>query len=258
MFIGALIPALIAVVFYLSTIKTIVAIDKGSAPGVLPWNGKEVRDSAVRCGAVVLLFGSVLGGIYGGIFTVTEAAAVGVGIAFVITVARGRFNRETFLGVMREVTATTGMLYVLILGGLVFSQWCELTETTEAIVTWIQSLGLEPIWVIFMLLAIYVVLGTAMESWAIMIITVPITAPLVSSLGYDLVWWGIVQVVVIETGLISPPVGINMFAIKSLDPNITMTQVFRGVIPFFLADNVKLVVLTLFPWLVTWLPSTML
>jgi tripartite ATP-independent transporter DctM subunit len=257
MFIGALIPALIAVIFYLSTIKTIVTIDKNAAPGVLPWDRREVVEALKRCGAVALLFGSVLGGIYGGLFTVTEAAAVGVGIAFVICVARGRFNRDTFLGVMREVTATTGMLYVLILGGLVFSQWCELTETTQEIVTWIQSLGLAPIWVIFLLLALYVVLGTAMESWAIMIITVPITAPLVSSLGYDLVWWGIVQVVVIETGLISPPVGINMFAIKSLDPNVTMTQVFRGVMPFFLADNVKLVILTLFPWLVTWLPSTM-
>jgi tripartite ATP-independent transporter DctM subunit len=257
MFIGALIPALIAVIFYLSTIKTIVTIDKNAAPGVLPWDRREVVEALKRCGAVALLFGSVLGGIYGGLFTVTEAAAVGVGIAFVICVARGRFNRDTFLGVMREVTATTGMLYVLILGGLVFSQWCELTETTQEIVTWIQSLGLAPIWVIFLLLALYVVLGTAMESWAIMIITVPITAPLVASLGYDLVWWGIVQVVVIEAGLISPPVGINMFAIKSLDPNVTMTQVFRGVMPFFLADNVKLVVLTLFPWLVTWLPSTM-
>ena len=257
MFIGALIPALIAVLFYLSTIKTIVTIDTEAAPGVLKWEGKEVRAAFFRCGAVTLLFGSVLGGIYGGLFTVTEAAAVGVGIAFAITVARGRLNRDTFLGIMREVTATTGMLYVLILGGLIFSQWCELTETTQAIVAWIQSLGLQPIWVIFMLLAIYIVLGTAMESWAIMIITVPITAPLVVSLGYDLVWWGIVQVVVIEAGLISPPVGINMFAIKSLDPTVTMNQVFRGVMPFFLADNVKLVILTLFPWLVTWLPSTM-
>jgi tripartite ATP-independent transporter DctM subunit len=258
MFIGALIPAFIAVMFYLSTIKTVVTIDKAAAPQVMPWNGAEFKAALKRCFAVVLLFGSVLGGIYGGLFTVTEAAAVGVGIAFVIAVARGRFNKGTFLAVMREVTATTGMLYVLILGGLVFSQWCQLTEATEAIVTWIQSLHLAPLWVILMILSIYVVLGTAMESWAIMIITVPITAPLIHSLGYDLVWWGIIQVVVIETGLISPPVGINMFAIKSLDPNITMTQVFRGVMPFFLADNVKLVILTLFPWLVTWLPSTMM
>ena len=257
MFIGAILPAILAVIIYLSVIKTIVTIDKDAAPARLTWDTHEVIASLKRTFAVVLLFGSVLGGIYGGIFTATEAAAVGVGIAFVITVARGRLNRETFLAVMREVTATTGMLYVLILGGLVFSQFCELTETTGAIVGWIQSLGMAPVFVIFMLLAIYVVLGTAMESWAIMIITVPITAPLVEALGYDLVWWGIVQVVVIETGLISPPVGINMFAIKSLDPTITMPTVFRGVIPFFLADNVKLVVLTLFPWLVTWLPSTM-
>jgi len=257
MFIGALIPALIGILFYLSTIKTIVTIDKVAAPQSLPWDAREFWAAVKRSFPVVLLFSSVLGGIYGGLFTVTEAAAVGVGIAFAICLARGRFNKSTFLAVMREVTATTGMLYVLILGGLVFSQWCQLTETTEAIVAWIQSLNLPSLWVIFMILLIYVILGTAMESWAIMIITVPITAPLVRSLGYDLVWWGIIQVVVIEVGLISPPVGINMFAIKSLDPKITMNQVFRGVMPFFLADNVKLVILVLFPWLVTWLPSTM-
>jgi tripartite ATP-independent transporter DctM subunit len=218
---------------------------------------KEIVAAGKGSAAVAFLFGTVLGGMYGGIFTETEGAAVGVGLAFIIAVARGKINRHTFFQVMSETTSTTGLLYILIFGGLTFSAFTALTEVTEGVVAYIQSLGLAPLAVVALLLVIYIVLGTAMESYAIMLITVPITGPLVEALGYDLVWWGIIQVVVIETGLISPPVGMNMFAIKSLDPTISMATVYRGVMPFFTADCVRLALLTLFPAIVTYLPSTM-
>ena len=257
LFIAALLPALLAALLYMITIFILVYLGKSAAPAATAWDVKEIVAAGKGSAAVAFLFGTVLGGMYGGIFTETEGAAVGVGLAFIIAVARGKINRHTFFQVMSETTSTTGLLYILIFGGLTFSAFTALTEVTEGVVAYIQSLGLAPLAVVALLLVIYIVLGTAMESYAIMLITVPITGPLVEALGYDLVWWGIIQVVVIETGLISPPVGMNMFAIKSLDPTISMATVYRGVMPFFTADCVRLALLTLFPAIVTYLPSTM-
>jgi tripartite ATP-independent transporter DctM subunit len=257
LFIAALLPALLAAALYIVTILILVYLGKSAAPASSAWDLKEIVAAGKGSATVVFLFGVVLGGMYGGIFTETEGASVGVGLAFVIAVARGKINKDTFLQVMSETTSTTGLLYILIFGGLTFSAFSALTEVTEGVVTYIESLGLAPLAVVALLLVIYIVLGTAMESYAIMLITVPITAPLVEALGYDLVWWGIIQVVVIETGLISPPVGMNMFAIKSIDPTISMATVYRGVMPFFTADCVRLAILTLFPAIVTYLPSTM-
>ncbi len=257
LFIAALLPALLAITLYMITIAITVRLDPKAAPGSQAWDWGEILDAAKGSFAVVILFGAVLGGIYGGIFTGTEAAAVGAGGAFVIAVARGRINRQTFLQVMAETTSTTGMLYILIFGGITFSSFISLTETTEAVVAFIQSMHVAPVAVIALLLCVYIFLGSVMEAYAIMLITVPITAPLMQALGYDLTWWGIMQVVVIETGLMTPPVGMNVFAIKSIAEDVPLTRVFRGVIPFVGADVIRMAILTLFPAIVTWLPSTM-
>ncbi len=257
LFIAALLPALLAISLYMITIAIIVRLDPKAAPGSQAWDWREIADSAKGSFAVVLLFGAVLGGIYGGVFTGTEAAAVGAGGAFVIAVARGRINRQTFLQVMAETTSTTGMLYILIFGGITFSSFISLTETTESVVAFIQSMQVAPVAVIGLLLCVYIFLGSVMEAYAIMLITVPITAPLMQALGYDLVWWGIMQVVVIETGLMTPPVGMNVFAIKSIAADVPLTRVFKGVMPFVGADVIRLSILTFFPAIVTWLPSTM-
>jgi tripartite ATP-independent transporter DctM subunit len=257
LFIAALLPACLAITLYMITIAITVRLDPNSAPGSQAWDWREIVDSAKGSFAVVILFGAVLGGIYGGIFTGTEAAAVGAGGAFVIAVARGRINRQTFLQVMAETTSTTGMLYILIFGGITFSAFISLTETTENVVAFIQSMQIAPVAVIALLLGVYIFLGSVMEAYAIMLITVPITAPLMEALGYDLVWWGIMQVVVIETGLMTPPVGMNVFAIKSIAEDVPLRRVFKGVMPFVGADVIRLAILTLFPAIVTWLPSTM-
>ncbi len=257
LFIAALLPALLAISLYMVTIAIIVRLDPKSAPGSQTWDVREIVDAAKGSFAVVLLFGAVLGGIYGGVFTGTEAAAVGAGGAFVIAIARGRITRQTFLQVMAETTSTTGMLYILIFGGITFSSFISLTETTEAVVAFIQSMRIAPVLVIALLLGVYIFLGSVMEAYAIMLITVPITAPLMQALGYDLTWWGIMQVVVIETGLMTPPVGMNVFAIKSIADDVPLSRVFKGVMPFVGADIIRLSILTLFPAIVTWLPSTM-
>ena len=159
---------------------------------------------------------------------------------------------------MGETTATTALIYVLILGAVNFSLFMGITGLSSMLTTFIASLDLTPLGVIALLLLVYLILGAIMDPFAMMIITVPIVAPLVTDLGYDLIWWGIIMVVVVETGLITPPFGINVFVLKSVAPEVPLLTIFRGVLPFVAADIVKLVLLVMFPALILWLPSTMI
>lgn len=205
LFVAAIIPGVIAVLIYMATVSTVVRLRPSWAPGAQRSTLAEIL-RALRSGVlVILLFGIVLGGIYGGIFTATEAAAVGAGIAFLIALLRGRLRGRLIFKVLAETAATTAMLYLLILGGITFASFMAITEVPATLVGYLQSFDMPRGAVILMLLVIYVLLGAVMDPYAIMLITVPITAPLVAGLGYDLVWWGIVMVVVIETGLITPP-----------------------------------------------------
>ncbi len=257
LFIAAIIPGAIAVVIYMATISVVVRLKPDWAPQAESSTWAEMFRALRSSVLVFLLFGVVLGGIYGGIFTATEAAAVGAGLAFLIALLRGRLRGRLIFKVLAETAATTAMLYLLILGGITFASFMAITEVPATLVGYLQSFDLPGGVVILMLIIIYVILGAVMEPYAIMLITVPITAPLVAGLGYDLVWWGIVMVVVIETGLITPPVGMNVFVVKSLDDSMPLPTIFRGVLPFITADAVLLLLLAVFPWLVLWLPSTM-
>jgi tripartite ATP-independent transporter DctM subunit len=258
LFVAAILPAVVGVALYMATVSLIVHLKEGAAPAAEKSEMGEIVSAAKGSLAILILFAVVLGGIYGGIFTATEAAAVGAGGAFLIALLRGRLGGGRFLKVMSETAATTGMLYLLIIGGLTFSNFIALTELPDIMVAFIQSFDLAPLTVVAVLLVIYVMLGSVMEPFAIMLITVPITAPLVAGLGYDLVWWGIIMIVVIETGLMTPPVGMNVFVIKSIADDVPLARVFMGVAPFVGADVVRLAILTLFPAIVLWLPSTML
>ncbi len=200
----------------------------------------------------------MLGGIYGGIFTETEAAAIGAAGAFAFALARGRMNRESFARVMGETSATTALLYLIIFGVLVFSFSMGVTGLPQRMTSFFQDLHWTPIAVIGLLLVMYLALGCIMDSNTVMFVTIPIVSPLVSSMGYDLVWWGVVNLVVLETGLITPPFGIHLFVLKGLvGADVPLGKVYRGVTPFVLADFAKLALLVLFPAIALWLPSTM-
>jgi TRAP-type C4-dicarboxylate transport system permease large subunit len=150
------------------------------------------------------------------------------------------------------------MLYILIFGAVNFSFFMGLTGAPELLTDFFSHLNLPAVASIFVLLAIYIVLGAVMDSFPVMLITVPIITPFVQGLGYDLVWWGIVMVCVMETGMITPPFGLNVFIMKSIGgPQLSLGTVFKGVMPFVAADLVKLVLLVLFPLIAMWLPRTM-
>jgi C4-dicarboxylate transporter, DctM subunit len=259
LFIAAMIPAAIAVVFYMIAVAAHVRLSPGMAPPAaarVDWS--QVLKAARKAWAALALFVVVLGGIYGGVFSETEAAAVGAAGAFVFALVRGRMNRASFARVMGETTATTALLYLIIFGVLLFSFSMGVTGLAQRMTEFFESLHWPPLGVLVLLLAMYIALGCIMDSNTVMFVTIPIVSPLISSMGYDLVWWGIVNLVVLETGLITPPFGIHLFVLKGLvGADVPLGTVYRGVLPFVLADFAKLALLVLFPALALWLPSTM-
>ena len=217
----------------------------------------ELSSSLKRCIPVAVLVFGVMGGIFFGLFTDTQSAAVGAIGAFVAAVWRRKITRSTFLEVMTETTATTAMVYGLIMGAQIFSMSISFSTLADSIVASLGALHLPSPVLMALIIAGYLLLGMIMESFAIMIITVPIITPLVTGMGYDIVWWGIAMLCVVETGMIHPPFGINVFVLKGITPDVSLWTIYKGVTPFVIADLVKLVLLVLFPIITLWLPHTM-
>ena len=258
LFIAAVVPAIIATIFYMITVSLYIRFARKSAPASERPTGAEIWAALRRSWGVIGLFGVVIGGIYGGIFTVNEAAAVGAGGAFMFALFRGKLHRGAIWEVMGETTQTTAMIYALIFGAVTFSFFIGTTGLTGIVTDAIGGLDLHRIAIIFLILLVYLILGAIMDPFALMVITVPIVSPLILDLGYDLVWFGIIMVVVVETGLITPPFGINVFVLKGVAGDVPMPTIFKGVLPFVGADIAKLILLVFFPALILWLPSTMI
>jgi C4-dicarboxylate transporter DctM subunit len=257
LFIAAIIPGLMAALFYMLTIAVVVRRDPLAAPTPEPRIPGARRAALRRAGPVTLLFGTVIGGLYSGIFTASESAAVGAIGAFVMAIWRGKLTRTRILEVMGETTAITAMIYLLIFGAVIFSFFVGASQLPETLTRMVGALDFSPLLIIALLLVVYLLLGSVMDSFAVMIITVPIVTPLILGMGYDLVWWGIIMLVIVETGLITPPFGINLFVIRSVQPDIPLGTVFRGALPFVVSDLLRLMLLVLFPALVLWLPGFM-
>jgi tripartite ATP-independent transporter DctM subunit len=204
---------------------------------------------------VALLFALVMGGMYGGLFTPTEAAGVGAMGGFVFAWARGTLTLKVLQEVLVESARTSAMLFTIVIGASLFANFLNFTEMPTALKDFVTQFQVSPILVIIAICAIYVVLGTAMESLSMMLLTVPIFFPLVTSLGYDPIWFGIIVVCVIEISLITPPVGMNIFVLSSVMPNVPTTTIWRGVIPFIYADIVRMGVLIAFPSISLFLPK---
>jgi tripartite ATP-independent transporter DctM subunit len=254
LFLAAVVPALLAIALNLAAIAIVVRLIPRAAPlgPALPW---RERWAAMRGALPVLaLMIMVFAGLYSGVFTVNEAASVAAVLSLVFALARGRMSWATARQGLREAASATAMIYVIIIGALVFTYFITLARVPEALISAIGSLQMPPIAIIFTLLVAYLVLGAVFDEIAAMLITLPFVLPIIEKLGYDTVWWGIINVVVIELGMIIPPIGIIVFILHGMAPQISMRTIYRGVTPFIIADLVLLAVLTLFPAIVLWLP----
>ncbi|MCS6920524.1 MAG: TRAP transporter large permease [Elioraea sp.] len=207
--------------------------------------------------SVLALFVLVMGGIYGGVFTATEGAGVGATGALVIAAARRALDWRSLYAALVESARTTSMLFLILIGALMFADFVNITTMPKDIVAFVTRWELSPVMVVAAIMVIYVLLGTAMEELSMILLTVPVFFPLIVHLGLDPIWFGVLIVVVVEIGLISPPVGMNLFVLKTLIPQVPTATVFRGVLPFFVADCVRLAILISFPAIALYLPGLM-
>ncbi|WP_322057919.1 TRAP transporter large permease [Paraburkholderia sp. J63] len=202
---------------------------------------------------VLALFLVVVGGLYGGVFTATEAGGIGATGAMIFTALRGKLSKRVLLESLVEAGRTTATIFVIAFGGMVFANFVTLSGLTTTLVTWIVSLHLPTTGVILIIVLIYVVLGSVMEAVSMMLLTVPVFAAVVQPLGVDLIWFGIFIAMMIEIGLIHPPVGMNVFMVKSVMPDIPVKTIFSGTIPFLAVNIFALALIIAFPDIPLWL-----
>lgn len=257
LFIAGVLPGVLGVLFYLGAVFFVVSRnpDAGPAGEKSDWGARLValRDVWTTLG----LFIFVIGGIYVGAFTPTEAAGMGAAGAIAIAYFRGALSWKVLMEVARETTLTTAKLFLVVFGAMVFSNFVNRAGLPDALLNLAQSFDVPPIGVIFVILLIYLLLGCVFESLSMILLTVPIFAPLVQGLGFDLIWFGILVVVATEISLITPPIGMNVFVLKGVLKDVSVGTIFKGVTPFWIADIFRILVIALIPGLALWLPSMM-
>jgi C4-dicarboxylate transporter DctM subunit len=257
MFAAGILPGILATFLLCLAVQWTVWRDPKSGPRGEKSTWRARLRAIEGVWAVALLFILVMGGIYGGVFTATEGAGIGAFGALCIALLRRALSWRTLLDALVESGRTTAMLFVILIGALMFAEFVNYTTMPHDLKTLVTTLNLSPIMVIAAICAIYVILGTAMEELSMILLTVPVFFPLVVHLGFDPIWFGILVVVVVEIGLISPPVGMNLFVLNALLPQVSTPTLFRGVMPFFVADVIRLGILIAFPAISLWLPSMM-
>jgi C4-dicarboxylate transporter, DctM subunit len=257
LFIAGILPGLLAVSMYILT----VAIIGKLRPGFLPAGvraGTPERLKAIRgVWAPVLLFVFVIGGLYGGLFTPTEAGGMGAGGAFLIGVLRGRLSRAEIRSSLLQATRTAAAVFTVLIGALLFGYFLTITQTPQKVTEFLTGLGVGRYGVLALIMLMYLVLGCLMDAMAMIILTVPIIFPVIKSLGFDPIWFGVIIVMTVELGLIHPPVGMNVFVIKSVVKDVKFSTIFVGVLPFIVTDLIRLVILIAFPIIALYLPSRM-
>jgi tripartite ATP-independent transporter DctM subunit len=258
LFIAGIVPGLIAGVMYMITIAIIGAVRPTHLPvGArvpLPERIAALRDVV----PTLLLFTFVVGGLYGGLFTPTEAGGMGAGGAFIIGVVRRRLSRVEIFRSLLQATRTAAAVFTVLIGALLFGYFLTITQTPQKVTMLLTGLGLNRYGVLSLIMLMYLVLGCLMDALAMIILTVPIIFPVIKQLGFDPIWFGVIIVMTVELGLIHPPVGMNIFVIKSVIEDVKISTIFYGVIPFIITDLVRLLLLISFPVLATYLPSKML
>jgi len=258
LFIAGIIPGLLAASMDMLTVVVIGWLRPDFLP-VAPRHSWKERLIGLRdIWAMLLLFIFVIGGLYGGLFTPTEAGGVGATGALIIGIVRGKLDGLQIRRSLLQAVRTAAAVLTVLIGALLFGYFLTVTQTPQKVTAFLTALGLGRYGVLALIMVMYIVLGCLMDSLAMIILTIPIIFPVIMQLGFDPIWFGVIIVMTVELGLIHPPVGMNVFVIKSVVKDVTFTTIFKGVIPFVVTDIVRLIILISFPLLATWLPQQMM
>ncbi|MGB7432252.1 MAG: TRAP transporter large permease [Ahrensia sp.] len=259
LFAAALVPGILAAIGYMIAISIWVRVSPNSAAVRERVAWAERMTMLGKIWPVVAIFIVVVGGIYAGLFTPTEAAAVGAAGTFIAAIAAGEMNLSRLQEAILETAATSGMIFLIILGAGIYNNFLSLTQVPQMASLWVGEQGFSPWFVLAIVLVMYLVFGCVMDSLSMILLTVPIIFPIMSALDFGMsaddfgLWFGILVLIVVEVGLITPPVGMNLFIINSMAKDTPIGQTYRGVLPFVLTDLVRVVILASFPVITLWL-----
>ena len=247
LFIAAILPGLLGLLMYMATVYLTAVLRPHEAPRGDRVSARERWQSLSGVWPFCLLFLVVIGGLYLGVFTATEAGGIGAGTALIIALAQRRISLRSFREIFVETANTSVMLYVVLFGAMLFAKLISFSGLADGLLDLVQGSGLSRIGVLLAILAVFLLLGCVMDSMAIILIFVPLFTPTLLAQGYDLIWFGIVVVVLTEIGLITPPIGMNVFVLKANLPNVAVGTIFRGLVPFIAADVLRLALLVAVP-----------
>lgn len=257
LFAGGLVPGILEAIFYMVTIYILCRWKPSLGPRGPSFSFREKVASFASCGEIIGLIILVLGGLIVGWFTPTEAGAVGAFGAIFFSLFRRRLNWEKFKHALIETMKTTGMLYGILIGAFIFKYFMAVTTIPFVLADFVGGLPLPPLVIMVLVMLVYVFLGCVMDALTMILLTIPVFFPLVLSLGFDAIWFGIIIVRMVEIGLITPPIGMNVYAISGIAPDVPVTTIFKGVIPFLIADFFHVALLLFVPAVVLFLPGLM-
>lgn len=253
LFVAGVLPGLLGLALYMVAVIWVAWRSPEQAPRGEPSSWRDRIASLRGIWPFLFLFALIIGGLYADLFTATEAAGIGAGMAVLVGFVHGRLTLQLLRKVILETAYTSISLYVVLFGAMMLSKLLTMSGLSVGILGLVEGMGLTGYWLILAIVLIFLVLGCVLDSMAIILIFVPLFAPVVAAQGFDLIWFGIIVVVVTEIALITPPVGMNVFVLKAVLPHVPVLRIFRGLVPFIAVDLVRLGLLVAFPAISLWL-----
>jgi len=258
LFLAGVLPGLLLLAMFLLTVFILCTLNPALGPAGPETTFRQKLGALGRAVPVVGVALLTIGGIYGGIFSPVEAAAVGAGLVILIGFSMGRLSLRGLWHAGRDSVVTTATVMLILIGASLLNPFLALSHVPQAVGGWLSGLDLPPTGVLVIILAFYIVMGCFLEGFAMLVLSMPIFFPVVTALGIDPIWFGVLVVLTLEIGLISPPVGVNVFIVKSVAQGVELGTIFRGVLPFFAAMLLTLAILIAFPQIALILPDTMI
>jgi len=256
LFIAGFLPGILTIIVFMIVISIVTRLHPESGPKGEKSTWKQKLNATLKTWAITALFATVIGGIYFGIFTPTEAAGVGAFGALFIAFFRKRLNREMMKETLLETGQTSAMIFTILIGAITLNNLVIFSGLANALADFVSSLDMSPATVMLIILLMYLIMGCFLDALAMILLTVPIFYPIVLDLGYDPIWFGIIVVMVVELGLITPPIGMNVFVIKGMAQSVPLVSIYKGVLPFVIGQVVLIIAVFLIPEIALWLPET--